>query len=63
MLIPVGDHTPGGNDGLVSANQQVPWMWDAPDPMVVARDSSGRVMSDGLTVPGVQRAGRRQWDP
>lgn len=62
MLIPVGDHTPGGNDCLVSANQQVPWMWDAQGPVVVARDFSGRVMSDGLTVPGVPRAGRRQWD-
>lgn len=38
-------------------------MWDAQNPVVVARDFSGRVMSDGLTVPGVQRAGRRQWDP
>ena len=46
-LIPVGDHTPGGKGCLVSANQQVPWMWDARVPMVVARDFSGRVMSDG----------------
>lgn len=63
MLIPVGDHTLAGKGCLVSANQQVLWMWDAQVPMVMARDFSGRVMSDGLMVPGVQRAGHRQWDP
>lgn len=63
MLIPVGDHTPGGKGCLVSANQQVLWMWDAQVPMVMARDFSGRVTSDGLMVPGVQRTGHRQWDP
>lgn len=47
MPIPVSDHTPAGKGCLVSANQQVPWMWDARVPMVVARDFSGRVMSDG----------------